>query len=83
LLIDQHIKSNTIANGRPAIMEAVWRAMSPPLTTNVAATTPSNIAQNNLCILGGFGLPPEVIMSITIEPESEDVTKRIQLQTVL
>jgi len=42
----------------------------------VAATTPSRIAQNILCNLGGSGLPPEVIMSITIDPESEEVTKK-------
>jgi len=73
----KHIPRITAANGNPVIIVAVCKATSPPPISRVAATTPSIIAQNNLDVSGGSGFPPEVIISITMDPESEDVTKKV------
>ncbi len=35
------------------------------------------IAQKSLERTGGFGFPPEVMISITIDPESDEVTKKV------
>ena len=72
----------TNAKGRALLMAAVCNAFSPPATKSTDATTPSEIAQKTLCQVGGFGLPPEVIMSITNEPESDDVTKKVITNSV-
>ena len=51
------------------------KAPEPPPTNKTIATNPRTIAHITLCILGVFSLPPEVILLITNEPESDDVTK--------
>ncbi len=61
------------------MMVAVWRATSPPPIRRTAATNPSMIAQNSLESTGGLGFPPEVMMSMTMEPESDEVTKKVTM----
>ena len=51
------------------------KAYEPPPTNKTMATIPWTIAHITLCILGVLILPPEVIVLITNEPESDDVTK--------
>ena len=51
-------------------------AASPPTTSSTAAATPSRIAQNTRVALGVSTLPPHASMSMTSEPESEEVTKK-------
>src|SRR6056300_1561987 len=63
-------------------MAAVCNAASPPARRSVAATAPSETAQNILCHTGGFSAPPELIISITREPESEEVTKNVTISIV-
>ena len=72
------MNSRTMAKGRPVRMEAVCRARSPPPISNTAATKPSNTAQKIRCFTGGFVLPPAVMMSITSEPESDEVIKKVK-----
>ncbi len=43
---------------------------------------PSMNAQNTRCALGASTLPPAVMVSITSEPESEDVTKNTITSTM-
>ena len=51
------------------------KATEPPPTNRAIATYPWIIAHMTLCIAGVFSLPPEVILLITNDPESADVTK--------
>jgi len=55
----------------------VCKAVKPPAINKIEATIPSVDAQNILWITGGLGFPPAVIMSMTSEPESEEVTKNV------
>src|SRR6056297_1210157 len=71
------MNSSTIANGRPVVIAAVCSATSPPPISSVAATTPSVTAQNTRCGMGGSASPPAVMMSMTRDPESELVTKKL------
>ena len=50
-------------------------AYEPPATSKTVATSPWTIAHITLWILGVLSLPPEVIVSMTNEPESDEVTK--------
>ncbi len=70
------IKINTKGNAidiEPDCMAC--KAVEPPPTNRATATNPITIAHITLCILGVFSLPPDVILLITNEPESADVTK--------
>ena len=58
-------------------MAADLRAARPPARSNTAAITPSLTAQNTRCQIGGSGSPPDVSISTTKDPESEDVMKKI------
>src|SRR5690606_21941510 len=40
------------------------------------ATRPSNTAQNTRCAIGASTLPPAVMVSITSDPESDEVQKK-------
>ncbi len=71
------MKRITSANGRPVVIAAVCSATRPPPTKSAAATAPSRTAQKSLWSFGGSGFPPAVMMSMTIEPESEEVTKKV------
>src|SRR5699024_10407675 len=51
-------------------------AASPPTTSSTAATAPSRIAQKTRVAFGVSTLPPQASMSMTSDPESEDVTKK-------
>ena len=50
-------------------------AYEPPATNKTVATKPWIIAHITLCILGVLSFPPDVIVSMTNDPESEEVTK--------
>lgn len=63
-------------------MVAVCKAVSPPAANNTAATTPSVTAQKIRCQTGEFRSPLDVIISITNDPESEEVTKKVTISTV-
>src|SRR6056297_1859722 len=69
-------------NGSAAAIAAVCSADSPPASSSTAATTPSLNAQNTRCQTGGLSWPPEVSVSITSEPESDDVTKKVTTRMV-
>ena len=64
------------AKNSPVIIDAVWSAIRPPPINNTIATRPSATAQNIRWIVGGLVCPPEVIISMTNEAESEEVTKK-------
>ena len=51
------------------------KAYEPPATNKTVATNPWIIAHITLCILGVLSFPPEVIVSMTSYPESDEVTK--------
>src|SRR6056297_2641712 len=63
-------------------MAACWMASRPPTTRRVDATAPSDTAQNTRCETGGCGWPPEVTMSSTSEPESDEVMKKMMITSV-
>ena len=50
-------------------------AVNPPPNKSAMATNPSIKAQKIRCPTGASNFPPEVILSITKEPLSEEVTK--------
>ena len=56
-----------------------WRANSasgPPANKITIASNPCIIAQITLWIFGELFFPPDVMVSITKDPESEEVTKK-------
>ena len=59
----------------PELTEAVCMALSPPPKSRAIATAPSVRAHKILCPTGASSFPPEVILSITNEPLSDEVTK--------
>ena len=63
-----HKISSTKVKCRPTVMVAARRA---------PAMTPSVLAQKLRCGTSGSSLPPDVMLSITSEPESDDVMKKI------
>ncbi len=65
------------AKGIAVKIDAVCKAVNPPPTSNTAASKPSIDAQKIFCPLGASCLPPEVNVSTTNEPESEEVTKKL------
>ena len=64
------------ANGSPVNMDAVCKAVNPPPNKRTPAIKPSIVAQNIFWNVGASCLPPEVKVSTTKDPESEDVTKK-------
>ncbi len=62
-------------NGSPVEITIACRLASPPPSNSAIATAPSKIAQNTRCGTGASTLPPAVMVSITSEPESDEVTK--------
>ena len=74
-----------MVKGSPTVMAAACKAPNaslPPPNNNAAAITPSIAAQNILCGTGTSTLPPAVILSMTKEPESDEVTKKINTKTI-
>src|SRR5690606_17049883 len=69
----------TTANGKALAIAAVCNALRPPAISNTAATTPSELAQNTRCHTGVFMTPPDAKESITNEPESDEVTKKVMI----
>ena len=69
-------------SGKALVIAAVCSAASPPARSSVAATAPSDTAQKIRCQTGGFSAPPELIISITNEPESDEVTKKVTISIV-
>ncbi len=57
-------------------MEADCKAPKPPARSNAMATNPSVKAQKILCQTGLSSFPPDAIVSITREAESDEVTKK-------
>ena len=55
---------------------------SPPPSSNAMATAPSKMHQNTRCGVGDSTFPPAVMVSMTSEPESEDVTKKMMTSTM-
>ena len=64
-------KATEITPACRALMASV-----PPTHSRTMAIAPSIIAQKALCRIGVSTLPPAVILSITKEPESDEVTKK-------
>ena len=60
------------------LTEAVCMAANPPPSNSAMATKPSIKAQKIRCPTGASNFPPEVILSITKEPLSEEVTKNTE-----
>ena len=58
-------------------MVIVCKALRPPANNSDEATTPSAEAQKTRCHTGVCKAPPEASESITNEPESEEVTKKV------
>ena len=67
-------------NGSAVVIAPACRALRtvlPPPNSSTAATRPSMLAQKMRCATGACSLPPAVIVSMTSDPESEDVIKKI------
>ena len=70
---------NIRVKGSPTVIAAACnapKASLPPPNNNTAAITPSIEAQNIRCCSGASNLPPAVILSMTSEPESDEVMKK-------
>lgn len=65
------------AKGIAVRIDAVCKAVNPPPINRTAASRPSIDAQNIFCPLGASCRPPEVNVSTTNEPESDEVTKKL------
>ncbi len=77
--------SNKIVKGKPTVIAAACMApsaSSPPPYKSAAAIVPSAVAQNMRCRMGTSSFPPAVMLSITSEPESDDVTKNTSTRTM-
>ncbi len=72
-----------IANGKALVIAAVCRASRPPATSRTEATMPSVLAQKTRCQIGVSIMPPEDNESITNEPESDDVTKKVMMSNTV
>src|SRR5690554_8015291 len=72
-----------MANGRALAMVMVCKALSPPASNSTAATAPSSTAQNTRCHAGVLITPPEARESITSEPESDEVTKKVMISSTV
>lgn len=66
-----------MAKGNPESIVAAFNAVNPPPINKIAATNPSIDAQNIFCPFGASCRPPEVSVSTTKDPESEDVIKKL------
>ena len=66
----------TNKNKIPVLTEAVCMADSPPPTKRAIATAPSIKAHKMRCPTGASSFPPAVMLSITNEPLSDEVTKK-------
>ena len=55
----------------------------PPPSIRAMATMPASRHQNTRCCTGASILPPAVMVSITSEPESAEVTKKIVISPTL
>src|SRR5690554_2034288 len=73
-------KSMMIANGKALAIAAVCSAVRPPASKSTAATIPSELAQNTRCQAGVSMRPPEASESMTSEPESDEVTKKVMIR---
>ncbi len=71
-----------MAKGKPVETAIACNAPSPPPIKSAAATSPSNVAQKTRCATGASTLPPAVIVSITSDPESDEVTKNTMTSTM-
>ena len=69
---------STIRNSIPVEIEAACMVFNPPPTRSAIATAPSIKAHKIRCPTGAFSFPPEVMLSITREPLSDEVTKNTE-----
>src|SRR5690554_4376386 len=58
------------------------KAAKPPPNSRAIAMAPSRMAQKIRWEVGAFTLPPEVMLSITNEPESDEVIKNTSTSTM-
>ena len=65
------------------MIEAACNDLRPPPRSRAMATAPSRLHQNTRWATGGSSFPPADVMSMTSEPESDDVTKKIIRRTTL
>ena len=69
-------------NGRPVDIAIAFKAAIPPPNSSVMATAPSKLAQNIRWITGALVFPPAAIVSITSDPESDEVMKNTSTSTI-
>src|SRR3989338_1205152 len=82
LTIDTQPTNSTMVNGNPVDTAMACKDTSPPPSNRAMAITPSIITQNTRCGTGALTLPPAVMVSITSEPESDEVTKNTITSTM-
>src|SRR5699024_4869466 len=63
--------------GKALTTDAACKALKPPANNSTAAITPSKVTQKVRCQTGVCAAPPEARESITNEPESDEVTKKV------
>ena len=78
----QHISKSTAVKGKPVEITMACSALRPPPSNSTIATAPSKQAQNTRCGTGASTLPPAVMVSMTNEPESDEVTKNTMTKTM-
>lgn len=81
----KHITSNTKVKGKPVLTEpdcSEVSAASPPPYNRAIAIKPCEMAQKIRCGTGASSLPPAVMVSITNEPESEEVMKNTKTRII-
>src|SRR5690554_3766355 len=74
--------SSTRVKGKPVDTAIACKATRPPPRIRAMATSPSKVHQNTRWGLGELTLPPAEMVSITSEPESDEVTKNTTTSTI-
>lgn len=72
-----HITTRIRVIANLVMVVADCKAVSPPYESNIEAIIPSMLAQNIFCNLGASCRPPEVKVSTTIDPLSDEVKKKL------
>jgi hypothetical protein len=64
----------------PVDTAAPCKAFSPPPSNSAMAISPLSVHQNTRWVTGASILPPAVMVSMTSEPESDYVTKKMTIK---
>ena len=77
-----HMTSTMTPKSTHSVIVTACIASSPPHSKRILAATHCNVAQKTFWNRGESCRPPEVMVSTTYEPLSEEVTKKLMISSV-